>query len=623
MMSLFKYGTFIILFIIILFFLKKYYKRINNKYRYYKKKVDLKYSLFKRKHYIGIEYLKKIIFIFLFLFLISLLLVLFLYFNNIFVFEKGNIKFKLESIKIEKYAYDFLWSQISSTLIVSSIISLLSIFDTTYIYGKKQINVIFSSKSLFSLGKLFIFLVFFSLISLSVCLTKTHYYLLLFSFITSLMIIFYMIFKVIIFYTHPQLFKNVIKFEYILGERKHIKNAMPRNPHRNLQINDFKEHTMILIQKNDNEYVANISVFFNMLEISLLINKKEIQEYYTETIYRTDFISSILEIIKHLISNNKEIEACNYMAQLYNRIKYYQIVLVQDTFSYGIINSLIIKGKYIFDEEECCRYYDNLWSIIKDSIYFLYLYNCEIDLSYTRLGKLGYLHYYNYSKYLEDVYISITENSLISHKEKSRLFEKLYDNIRMMEHKEEFPDLNVNQLLSGEIINDNKIEIPLVIKGEPIVLMFLKMFEEKDLNNIINFKTMNVSDKLMDYITIVSTLSIIEYINKNGQRKNLNDLDIDINDLTYIFEKSKFYNIRNINNLEKLYEIIFFNYIENKNIQKRPYILLPRLCLSDEVVNSYFYYVFSKNKINKDFCNSKKKEISKRIIRIIKTLNIK
>ena len=620
---LFKFLIFIIFIALLLFIKNKYYQKIKRNYNYYKRKIDSKYSLFKRKHYIILSYLKKIITSFFIFVSLTLVLFVFLYFNNILVIKNKNILFNVEVINIKKTAYEFLWSQISSTLIVSSIISLLSIFDTTYIYGEKQINVIFNSKSIFSLGKLFSFLVFLTLISLNVCLSESHYYLLFFSFVISLMIIFYMIFKVIFFYTHPQYFREKIETEYILGERKHIKNALPLNPHKDLHINDFKEHTISLIKKNDYDYVTNINEFFNMLEISLLINQKEIQRYYTEMVLRTDFISSILEIIKNLIENNREIEACGYMSQLYGRIKYYQIILVQDIFSYGIIESLIIKGKYIQDEDKCISYYNNLWNIINSCIYFVYFYNCEVDLSNTRLGKLGYIYYIAHNRYLEEMYLSIKENKLLSNKERLKLFEKLYDNITMIEFKEEFPDLNVNQLLAGEIINENKISIPLIIKGEPIILLFLKMFEEKDFNNIAIFKTMNVSDILIDFITIVTTLSILEYIYKDGNRRYVNELEIDVQTLIDIFKKSNFHNIRNTNNLNNIYEIIDSNYIEKKQSQKRYYVLLPRLFLTDDVVSNYFYHICNQRKVKMNYINLRKNTNNKKIQEIINSLNIK
>ena len=106
-----------------------------------------------------------------------------------------------------------------------------------------------------------------------------------------------MLFKIILFYTHPYFYNNCVKCDYIKRERKHIRKARPLGPHNDEEIQNLKEITMALIQKNDNNYNINISAIMNMIETSLLYNSKNIQEYYTESIMqRTDFITSILEI---------------------------------------------------------------------------------------------------------------------------------------------------------------------------------------------------------------------------------------------------------------------------------------------------------------------------------------
>ena len=118
------------------------------------------------------------------------------------------------------------------------------------------------------------------------------------------------------------------------------------------------------------------------------------------------------------------------------------------------------------------------------------------------------IHYSTYNDFLQRLYLSIQENQCLTDKAKKHLYEELYDNIRMMEHKEKFPDPDIRHLWRNEL-NENKIQIPLLIKGEPIVLMMLKFFESTDLNNIKLFKSMNVSKELMQYIISLTTLSLM------------------------------------------------------------------------------------------------------------------
>lgn len=624
-----KLGIYIIIFIILsIFLIIKNYKRIYGKYRWLKRKYKRK-IFYLRKKYFDIEN-SLIKFLITLLILICYLTIILVFFKNIGIVEFKNNIFtpiiNFEKINIEKNCFDFLWTQISSSLIVSTVVSLLSIFSENYVYGKKQINVIFNKNSLLSLGKILVYLIILIFISFAVCLKQTDYYILLLSFIISISLIFYMLFNIMLFYTHPFFFKKIVKSDYIKREKKHIKRAKPLEAHGDVEIQNLKEITMAMIQKNDNSYNININAIMDMIETSLLSNSKRIQEYYTEMISRTDFISSILEIISYLIKYNKTSEANNLMAQLYSRLKFYRIVLIQDYYSYANIMSLINAGKYISNENEAKEHYKTLWRIINCEIYFVYLYQCELDLSYCRLGKLGkdYIYYFTHNSFLEDLYLSIDENKYLNQTEKNRIFDQIYDDIRMMEHKEEFPDPDIRHYWNDEL-NKNKIKVPLIIKGEPIVLMLLKMFELKDINNLKRYRTMNVSTILMDYIVCLTSLSIIEFLNKNCVREYVNDLDLPEEDLLEVYVNSNFHNITiSSDNLKELYSNFIENYI--KQPKDRAYALLPRLTLSIEVINNYFFYVF--NEIDKleefyKLINNNNFSPDKGIINIIKNLKIK
>lgn len=626
-----KLGKMIIFFVImiVIYLIIKNRKKLCEKYRWLKRKYRRKILYLRKKYYAQENKLIKVI---IFLFGLSCyiaIIIIFLKFIDVIELKNNNIipKFDFSKLNIDNDdCYGYLWAQISASLIVSTIISLLSTFSSSYVYGKKQINVVFNKNSLLSLGKIFIYLVILIFISLATCLNGTNYYIVLISFINSISLIFYMMFKIMIFYTHPFFYKKCIKSEYIIREKKHIKKAKPLEAHLDIEIQNLKEVTMALIQKNDNDYNININGIMDMIETSLLSNSKNIQEYYTEMINRTDFISSILEIISHLIKYNKISEANHLMAQLYNRLKFYRVVLIQDYLAHSNIIALINKGKYIENEIDAQEHYRILWSIINNEIHFVYLYQCELDLSYCRLGKLGkdYIYYFTYNDFLERTYLSIKENRFLTDTEKERIFDQLYDNIRMMEHKEEFPDADIRHWWNDEL-NKDKVKIPLIIKGEPIILMILKMFEEQDVNNLIRYRTMNVSKKLMDYIVSLATLSLITFINKECKRKYVSDLDLTKSQIVDTYTKSNFHCITiDAENLKELYNLFTENYI--KQPEGRAYQLWPRLTLSLEVINNYFYYLFKDINKGNEFYKLVDKnnfKLNKDIIKILEELKIK
>lgn len=566
---------------------------IFGKYRWLKRKWLHKYNYFKLKYFIEIFCIKQIINNIL---IISFfVIIIFLFFKSVDVIkiENSRINFDFNTLDLKKYHYDFMWSQISSTLIVSTIIGLLGIFSTNYIYGKKQINIIFNEKGVFSLSNMFIYLVILVFISLSMCIISGNSVIILLCFTGSLILIFYMLFKVLIFYTFPRYCEDKLRNEYLFREKKHIKKATPLNPNEDVEIEDFKYRTMELIQINDNDYNKNIRTLMELLKTSLLTNCKNIQEYYTEMINRSDFLSSILEIIQHLINFNKTNEAINIMNELFYYLKYYRMVPIQEHKSNNIIDSLILKGKEIDNELSAQHHFSTLWEIVNKYTYLVYLFYCEIDFSYCRLGKTGkdgknMIYYFTHNNYLQDIYKSICENSHLTQKEKERIFIKLYDRIRMMEFKEEYPDCDIRHAKTYMPINEEKISIPIIIKGEPIVLMFLKMFEEKDIKNLEIFMTMNVSNELRAYMITLTSLALVEFIRKGCIREYVNDLNITKEEIFNCYNKSKFGRYLSVS--EEIYIILKEDYVDNNNRTDKYYSLLPRLTLSNETIDNYFYY---------------------------------
>lgn len=115
---------------------------------------------------------------------------------------------------------DLLIAQISNTLIIISVISLLSGLSKSYILGEKHINVIFPNNSLFSLLKIFIILTILLFINLVECLKSGNEMIVLLNFLISLMLILYMCIKMIWFYTHKNWFGNNLLCMYVFRETK-------------------------------------------------------------------------------------------------------------------------------------------------------------------------------------------------------------------------------------------------------------------------------------------------------------------------------------------------------------------------------------------------------------------
>lgn len=492
-----------------------------------------------------------------------------------------------------KFGYmDILSIQISNTLIIISVISLLSGLSEKYLLGEKHITVIFPNRSLFSLIKIFSVLIILLLINIVTCLKEGNKTLILLCFSIHLILIIYICMKMIVFYTHKNWFRTNLMCRYLYDQRKHIKNAVPLNSQPCRSIIDLKNQTLILIQKNDNDYNYNINTMMDLIDLTLFNDRKELQEYYTEMISRSDLISSIYEVIKHLVRYEKYNEAANILLNLHYKFNYYKFAPVYDEFYNTTIDKLIDRIKYIKKESEAREYINIIWNILNQRMKNIYLYENEIDLSYCRLYKENLINIiFNSNMVLEKIYICIIENKHLTEDEKYRVLENLYDEIRMMEHKEKFPDKDFNDFMKREFLHKEKIFISYLIKGEPIILMFLKMIEKNDSKSIKIFRTMNLSREFMHYIIMSTTLSILNIIYKENVREYVDDLNINVEKVENIFKETKFHRITlGENELSNMYTLFLNNYFYK---EKRTYFLRPRLETREEVLNNYFYYLYN------------------------------
>lgn len=547
------------------------------------------YKIYDNKKYFTIK--QKILNILLILAIFIITIVsLFLFFYALNDFKIDNI-FKFHR-KLGIESKDLLIVQISNTLIIISVISLLSGLSKSFILGERHINVIFPNNSLFSLLKIFIILTVLLFINLVECLKNGNDIIILINFLISLMLILYMCIKMICFYTHKNWFVNNLLCRYLEQQRKHIKKAVPLDSHECKEIIRLKNRTIFLIEKHDNEYNYNIDNIITLIDLTLFNERKILQEYYTEMISRSDLITCLNEIILALIKQDKYIEAANILLVLYKKFAYYKFIPVEDTYRNLIIEDLIDKIKYIKTESIEKQYIGTIWEIINLYMYFIYLYKGGIDLSYCRLSKLNLLNMFNFSKYLEEVYTCIIENRNLTKKEKYRVLENLYDDIRMMELKEEFPERDINDFIQKEyyIHKGGKIFIPYIIKGEPIIIMFLKMIENNDIRAIKMFRTMNLSREFMHYIIMSTTLSIITIISKDNYREYVDDLNINIDRINYLFKETRFHRITlDTDELKELYILFHENYFYKEN---RAYWLRPRLTTTEDALKNYFYFLY-------------------------------
>lgn len=547
------------------------------------------YKVYDYKKYFELKNFFRNIILFLFIFIIVIIAIFY------FIYAINN--FQITNIFNSNLSFDYnpmdlLSIQISNTLIIISVISLLSSLSEKYLLGEKHINVIFPNKSLFSLIKIFVILLILLFINIVLVLKNEDKTMILLDFLCHFTFIIYICLKMLFFYTHKNYFRTSLMCKYLSDQRKHVRKAVPLNSHSCRSIIDLKNQTIVLIEKNDNNYNYNIHTIIELIDFTLFNDKKILQEYYAEMITRSDLITSLNEIIEELIMVDKHYEAINILVKLYSMFSYYEFVPVYDYYLLANVEKLIDKIKYIDKESLLKEYINSIWKIVSLKIYFIFLFKYKIDFSYCRLYEYNLIDMlFNRNSELEKIYICIIENKYLTKKEKYRILEDLYDNIRMMEHKEHFPDRNIKNFLNRENFNKEKIFIPYIIKGEPIIIMFLKMIENNDIKAIKIFRTMNLSKEFMNYIIMSVTLAIITIISKNNKREYVDDLEIKMEATNKLYKDTNFHRITlDCKELENMYKLFLENY---RSKDKREYFLRPRLESTEYAINNYFYYLYN------------------------------
>ena len=379
------------------------------------------YKVYDYKKYFELKNFFRNIILFLFIFIIVIIAIFY------FIYAINN--FQITNIFNSNLSFDYnpmdlLSIQISNTLIIISIISLLSGLSEKYLLGEKHINVIFPNKSLFSLIKIFVILLILLFINIVLALKNEDKIMILLDFFCHFTFIIYICLKMLFFYTHKNYFRTNLMCKYLSDQKKHVRKAVPLNSHSCRSIIDLKNQTIVLIEKNDNNYNYNIHTIIELIDFTLFNDKKILQEYYTEMITRSDLITSLNEIIEKLIMVDKHYEAINILVKLYSMFSYYEFVPVYDYYLLANVEKLIDKIKYIDKESLLKEYINSIWKIVSLKIYFIFLFKYKIDFSYCRLYEYNLINMlFNRNSELEKIYICIIENKYLTKKEKYRILE--------------------------------------------------------------------------------------------------------------------------------------------------------------------------------------------------------
>ncbi len=487
-------------------------------------------------------------------------------------------------------------SQISVTMIVISIISLIASNENKYIFGRRAIELVFPKKPFNSFTIYLIMLFLLAFLNIYFLVNKTSDSLILTDFIISILFIAFFVYRFAIIFVNLNKIEERLRYRYYKDNLKHIRKAKPLLHHISQNIEMFKNITIQYIRENNvPAYSKNIDVHFSMIEPTLFKHKHLVQDYYADDVEHFDLISNVLEFAQELLKSNKIKESLLLYNRLYYTLNYFQVINISDIVLYNISSKYIEAIKQMNNEAEIEEYSYPIIGMIKRLYYQVYLYS-KADLSYCRLYEYNLIYFWTSNSLLEKYYLSIYENKFLSNIEKSRLFIKLFDDIRMTYSISGVNNYNIDDFNNRKNVHQDKDIYPVEIIAEPTALMILKMFDTRDRENVLLFFKNGNNDIDIAIKTFV-ILSITEIIFRRNRKKYRMDLDIDNKFTIDTIRLSRIFNINgDISCFSKLYKLINEKYIlsnsSNSNFCSGSYYgFCPKFAFSRNVVDTYFLFI--------------------------------
>ena len=254
----------------------KHYHKFNRLYKWKKQCWNLKHPFIVKR--ITSAFFKIISFCVCFA-----LFCLFLYGSEIIVFKNQQIFFDFsKSFSDHINMTSIITTQVSLTLIIVSISSLIANIENKYIYGKKALDLVFHKKGLFSFKIFFLLLFSFNFLNIYFLISNTGDAAIITVFILSIITIASFVYRFSSLFTVSYKIKTTLMNKYYKSNVKHIKQAKPINTHKSLELENFKNAAIKNIRENNETiYNENINVYFGLLTTTLFNYRKEVQQYYT------------------------------------------------------------------------------------------------------------------------------------------------------------------------------------------------------------------------------------------------------------------------------------------------------------------------------------------------------
>ncbi|PQG47319.1 hypothetical protein [Enterococcus faecium] len=496
---------------------------------------------------------------------------------NIYNLSFFNKYIEMIDLKDEQLARQIIFSQVSLSFLILSLLSFLTNLKKDKILGTSIYSIVFAFSifgnltliSLAVFGLLFANIIMYFSNPQSIFIPN--------AFLITMILLSIYILKIIFYTNNLKKSINKISTLYYIKNKQIIKHGMIKH-HQNYEtpqiILNLVDDTEKKILIKDINYNSNFQVYEQISKLSLINFRRTIQENYTEIFLRkNDIIAFWIRQITVLIECN----LLNSAIEQYNNLL--SILINNRVFlnSYELnhmLNKILKQIKFNSNTELVNQLQDQIFYSMKLSINYSY-FKLNNDFSYTRLGKNNNILFHTVdSDFYRNYYLLVWDNKSLSEVEKRKLIYDMIQKIRISAIDFDSPltfysNINVKyyDILQAE---EYGLDGDLELVGTPLGILLYEVISKKDYSSIYLLLYQYNQNSIYYASLLVISKLVSQYLNATGDKKYVQEL---IKILSKKLEKwdtykLKFNKMKVIRNetIDRLYSNLFFNSNDIKSL---------------------------------------------------------
>lgn len=488
----------------------------------------------------------------------------------------------LIDFKNEQMARQIIFSQVSLSFLILSLLSFLTNLKKDKILGTSIYRIVFAYSLFGNLALLSLIIFSLLFINIMIYFYDTTSLIIPYIFLVVMTLLSVYILKIITYTNNHKKSINKISTLYYTKNAQIVKHNFIRHG-KNYEtpqiIFDLVEDTDRKIRNNDIDYIINFKIYAKLSNLTLINFRKKVQENHTERYTsKEDILTFWIRQISVLLDSNLLISAI----EQYNQLLYTLIRNKVYLNNYELTQLLEKILRQLYNSPNIDMF-SNLKTQVFSSMRLTIRYSdfrLNNDFSYTRLGQydngnLLYIHSMN-GNFYKDYYKIICNNPNILDNDKKRMTYNLIEDIRMSAIEIDSPfQLDYHNLNSQyyKILDNerNNLDGDLELVGVPLSILFYEIILLQDSTAIYHLiYQYNMNSIYYACLMVISKL-VTQYIYSSNENKYLVEI---IKLLSMKLEHFDSYKLKlnkakiirsEMNN--KVYSTLFFRESDKKSLE--------------------------------------------------------